>query len=188
MRLVGGRLPDIGQHTFLPTLSTLDPLGNGRRRLQGVLVVDATLFVEPGMFCQVQFCYNTDVVERESRRFTECTLFEINDQCPLKNVFDSYSLESDESLPFFDLNSTADSERWAPHLGTTIDKNYLGPWPECVGMSGEAARDFIRSQNPDLSTKLLGPEIKRMTLDRRPSRVRIKVDWQGNVVSAPSRG
>ena len=62
-----------------------------------------------------------------------------------------------------------------------------GPWPECVGIPAEDCQTLILSEAPSLNTFII-PEGSPVTMDYRLDRVRIFVDDNNVVVSAPSRG
>ncbi len=60
-------------------------------------------------------------------------------------------------------------------------------WPELVGTDGEAAKARILADDSSLSVFIL-PEGSFVTMDFNERRVRIYVDGEGNVASAPRRG
>ena len=62
-----------------------------------------------------------------------------------------------------------------------------GPWPECVGMTGEEATGKIRSLAPGVSIQVV-PSNSMVTCDYRTDRVRIFVDDSGKVKDPPNRG
>jgi len=64
-----------------------------------------------------------------------------------------------------------------------------GPWPECVGETGDWCMDHIVSLDPDLEEHVFVlPEGSIVTMDYTTERVRIYVDEEGIVVSVPDRG
>ena len=62
-----------------------------------------------------------------------------------------------------------------------------GPWPKCIGMTGEACVDYIES-NTDGLTLVIVREGSMVTQDFRTDRVRIWVDADDIVYATPSRG
>ena len=62
-----------------------------------------------------------------------------------------------------------------------------GPWPKCVGMSGEDCEDYIKDNAEDVHTEIV-PQNSPVTEDFRVDRVRIFVDDEGVVVAAPKKG
>lgn len=74
--------------------------------------------------------------------------------------------------------------------GTSEGINNEGPWPACIGMSGERCRAMIASMANDLeySNIFIVNQDSFVTMDFRTDRVRIFVDDDGIVVRTPSRG
>jgi len=70
-------------------------------------------------------------------------------------------------------------------MGGRSNKN--GPWPECVGKSGDECRELILAADPDVTVQILSKD-SMMTMDFRTDRVRILVDDDGIVAITPSRG
>lgn len=62
-----------------------------------------------------------------------------------------------------------------------------GPWPKCVGMTGEDCVSYIESNTEGL-TIVIVPEGSVVTQDFRTDRVRVWVDAKDIVFAAPSRG
>lgn len=62
-----------------------------------------------------------------------------------------------------------------------------GPWPTCVGMSGDDCADYINGNTKGIHIEIL-PEDSIVTEDIRADRVRIFVDEDGIVVAAPKKG
>lgn len=77
-----------------------------------------------------------------------------------------------------------------PMIGGSSMNNRNGPWPECVGMTGDDCASMIRSVASDLSPSnvVVMNVNSMMTMDYRTDRVRIMVDDDGKVVRSPSRG
>jgi Potato inhibitor I family len=64
-----------------------------------------------------------------------------------------------------------------------------GPWPECVGKTGQECVTLIEELAPDVKGNVfIIPYGSMVTMDFRTNRVRVFVDEQGVVVKAPSRG
>jgi hypothetical protein len=61
-------------------------------------------------------------------------------------------------------------------------------WPELVGKPGSDAEETIKSERPDLNEITLLPEHSPFTLDYKEDRVRVFVDDENNIVSAPTIG
>lgn len=76
-----------------------------------------------------------------------------------------------------------------PLIGGTESKRE-GPWPECVGKSGEECKTLIEATgSSDLRGNIqIIPEDFMVTMDFRTDRVRIFVDGDGLVVKIPHRG
>jgi hypothetical protein len=69
------------------------------------------------------------------------------------------------------------------------ESNREGPWPECMGLSGEECRTLIQATASDLRGNVfIMPENSMYTMDFRTDRVRIFVDGDGIVVKSPHRG
>lgn len=62
-----------------------------------------------------------------------------------------------------------------------------GPWPACVGMTGEECTTYIQEYTTGL-TIVIVPEGSMVTADFREDRVRIWVDSDGFVVVTPNKG
>mmetsp|Transcript_106040 Transcript_106040/g.306710 ORF Transcript_106040/g.306710 Transcript_106040/m.306710 type:complete len:115 (-) Transcript_106040:35-379(-) len=62
-----------------------------------------------------------------------------------------------------------------------------GPWPKCVGMTGEECVSYI-DENTEGLTIVIVPEGSVVTEDFRTDRVRVFVDADDVVSSIPSRG
>ncbi len=62
-----------------------------------------------------------------------------------------------------------------------------GPWPACVGMTGENCVSYIESNTQGL-TIVIVPDGSFVTKDFRTDRVRVWVDENDIVFSAPSKG
>jgi hypothetical protein len=63
-----------------------------------------------------------------------------------------------------------------------------GPWPECVGKTGEECVKLIKGFADDLSQVTIVPNGSMVTMDYRTDRVRVFVDEAGIVSQIPSRG
>jgi hypothetical protein len=75
-----------------------------------------------------------------------------------------------------------------PMIGGAESKRE-GPWPECVGLSGEACRTLIEATASDIRGNVsIIPEDYMVTMDFHTDRVRIFVDADGLVVGIPHRG
>lgn len=61
----------------------------------------------------------------------------------------------------------------------------MGPWPECIGMTGEEAVRYIQSQNRDLSVEVVHSVVNDYYC---ATAVRFSVDENGIVREAPERG
>lgn len=68
--------------------------------------------------------------------------------------------------------------------------NKEGPWPECIGQTGEACKALIEAMAGDdvRGNVFVLAENSLMTMDFRTDRVRIFVDSNGLVQKAPGRG
>lgn len=62
-----------------------------------------------------------------------------------------------------------------------------GPWPKCVGMTGQNCAAYIEENAQDLTVEVISYGTM-VTQDFRTDRVRIFVDADGLVFAAPSRG
>jgi hypothetical protein len=162
-----------------------------RGHFQGALLVDAGLFRLPGAY---EFCY-ANATPHVGRDYDSCTLFTIEPGQSLKDVFPAFSLE--QETPFALETPTMRQERWRPYLpsnrGGNIDsaghRNLWGPWPECVGMTGEECKAYILSQNPDLRVTIYQPGNGMIMYQNLiVSEVRFWVDRNGIVRDAPERG
>lgn len=72
---------------------------------------------------------------------------------------------------------------------TQNEDSSQGPWPECVGKTGQECVALIEEQAPDVKGNvLIVPHGSIVTMDYRTNRVRVFVDEQGVVVKPPSRG
>jgi len=60
-------------------------------------------------------------------------------------------------------------------------------WPEHVGGVGTVVQEAIKKERPEL-TVVLQPELGPCTMDYRTDRVRVFVNNEGKVVSAPNIG
>jgi Potato inhibitor I family/F-box domain len=180
-----GDLLGIPRHNVREYEFVRDPADAPRNgRYKGVLQIEAHIFSRAGSY---QFCY-ANANPSVFKDYSECTLFTLADEKnALMAAFDSFSLESD--YPFAADTVTSWNERWAPHLAldTPPLKNVLGPWPECIGMTGEAAAAHIRSQNADLRVSVI-PHGGAILLYFCPSEVRFWVNREGIVETAPKRG
>ncbi len=76
-----------------------------------------------------------------------------------------------------------------PLIGGTESKRE-GPWPECVGKTGEECKTLIEATGSDdfKANVHIIPEDFMVTMDFRTDRVRIFVDGDGLVVKIPHRG
>jgi hypothetical protein len=163
-----------------PSDAQTRPGHNGHYK--GVLQIDAHIFSRAGSY---QFCF-ANANPSIFRDYNECTLFTLADEeNALMDAFDSFSLESES--PFAGDTVTSWNERWAPHLTPDASKNVLGPWPECIGMTGEEAATHIRSQNADLRVFVI-PSGVAIPWYFCPSEVRFGVNREGIVERAPERG
>jgi Potato inhibitor I family len=64
-----------------------------------------------------------------------------------------------------------------------------GPWPECLGISGNECEHLIASHAPDVvGHVVILPEDSMVTMDFSPTRVRIFVDGDNLVTRTPRRG
>jgi len=68
-----------------------------------------------------------------------------------------------------------------------VKRDAQGPWPKCVGMTGEDCRDMISQAAPSLDLYII-PDGSAVTMDYRLDRVRIFIDDDDIVVSVPDRG
>jgi hypothetical protein len=75
-----------------------------------------------------------------------------------------------------------------PLIGGT-EAQREGPWPACLGISGEECKTIIEANASDLrgNVKII-PQDSMMTMDFRTDRVRIMVDDDGLVTRIPQRG
>ncbi|CAB9498626.1 expressed unknown protein [Seminavis robusta] len=172
-----GTPSNVQQYDFVP-----DPNAVGRNdRFKGVLQIDASLFSRAGSY---EFCYANAILHRD---YQECSLFTVDREQDLMDVFTSFSLENES--PFASETEAAWNERWRPHLTLAVEApaNRLGPWPERIGMTGDEAASYIRSQNPDLKVSAIPPDVS-VKRDHRSGRVRFRVDHRGIVERAPKRG
>jgi hypothetical protein len=92
----------------------------------------------------------------------------------------------------FFIHSTAQSQASIvrmPLIGGTESKRE-GPWPECVGKTGEECKTLIEATgSSDLKGNVqIIPADFMVTMDFRTDRVRIFVDEDGLVVEIPHRG
>lgn len=62
-----------------------------------------------------------------------------------------------------------------------------GPWPACIGMTGEDCVSYIESNTEDLTIVVI-PDGSLVTQDFRTDRVRVWVDKDDIVFAAPSKG
>ncbi len=62
-----------------------------------------------------------------------------------------------------------------------------GPWPKCIGMTGEACASYIEENAKELTIELI-PYGAVVTQDFRTDRVRVFVNSNDIVVEAPGRG
>mmetsp|Transcript_9473 Transcript_9473/g.13199 ORF Transcript_9473/g.13199 Transcript_9473/m.13199 type:complete len:101 (-) Transcript_9473:398-700(-) len=67
-------------------------------------------------------------------------------------------------------------------------RNVEGPWPECISKTGEDCKDLIIQDGLDSEKVVIIPEGSMVTGDYDTDRVRIYVDEDGIVQSAPKRG
>lgn len=74
-----------------------------------------------------------------------------------------------------------------PKFGGMDTRNKEGPWPTCLGMSGEKCMELIASYDSDIHIEILNKN-EPVTTDFRPDRVRIFVDEYDIVTIIPSRG
>jgi Potato inhibitor I family len=172
----------VRQYAFFP-----EDAGAAHRndRFKGVLEIDANLFSRTGG--TYEFCY-ANAAHRVVCDFETCALFTLEHGQTLIDAFPTFSLESES--PFASDTDAVWNERWAPHLiaSAANNLNFLGPWPECIGMTGVEAANYIRSQNRDLREVQYYPPGVSMTMDLRPNRVRFWVSSEGLVYKAPKRG
>lgn len=63
-----------------------------------------------------------------------------------------------------------------------------GPWPKCIGMTGEDCVSYIEENANDDLVVMLVPFGSMVTTDFRTDRVRVFVDENDIVFAAPSRG
>ena len=67
--------------------------------------------------------------------------------------------------------------------------NREGPWPQCVGMSGDDCKHVIETYAEDVRGNVfIIPEDSMVTMDFRTDRVRIFVDGDNVVTQIPGRG
>ena len=72
--------------------------------------------------------------------------------------------------------------------GTTKQILQQGPWPECLGISGEQCKELIASAADDVIGNIyIMNENSMMTMDYRTNRVRIFVNDNNIVTKIPSR-
>jgi hypothetical protein len=67
----------------------------------------------------------------------------------------------------------------------TRPKSY---WPELVGKLGTEAAETIKAERPDLTEVTIRPKDSMFTMEYREDRVRIFIDTDNKVVSAPTTG
>lgn len=60
-------------------------------------------------------------------------------------------------------------------------------WPECVGMTGEQAKEKILKDFPAAKVQIIH-ENTPCTMDLRADRVRVVTDKNGKVIHAPGTG
>lgn len=63
-----------------------------------------------------------------------------------------------------------------------------GPWPKCVGMTGENCKNHILANAKDINSVDVIPQDSMVTMDFSTSRVRVFIDDDGIVVMIPKRG
>ena len=69
------------------------------------------------------------------------------------------------------------------------ESNREGPWPECVGITGENCVRLIETHAEDLRGRIyIIPEGSMVTQDYDTTRVRVWVNAEGIVNDVPSRG
>ena len=67
--------------------------------------------------------------------------------------------------------------------------NEQGPWPECLGRTGNECKNIIESMAPDVKGRIfIMPPNSMMTMDYRTDRVRVFVNEAGVVEKVPQRG
>lgn len=145
---------------------------------QGMLVLDEALFSSHGSY---QFCY-ANPTPNFQRDYDECHLFTIESGQSLMDIFSSFSLEVDSPFDAATLGLGAPSA-----TAVAGQRNLFGPWPECVGMTGEECTNYIRRQNPDLTIQIIPPR-GCIQAYYCPSEVRFSVDKNGIVWTPPKRG
>ncbi|KAL7574201.1 hypothetical protein ACA910_014876 [Epithemia clementina (nom. ined.)] len=182
---------------FVSLLSSSSPQISGGR-FKGYLEVDQSLFSRAGSYL---FCY-ANAIPNYLCDYGECTLFTLAEGGQtLMDIFTKFCF-ADET-PFDSDSPKLENERWEPHLSSTSisynnegkdneqpssrNLNRLGPWPECVGMTGEECANYIKSQNPHLSVQIFQADMG-MNLYYCDSEVRFWVDKGGIVRSPPRRG
>merc|ERR1712194_435193 len=67
-------------------------------------------------------------------------------------------------------------------------QNVQGPWPCCIGLTGEECQNYIEGKAPNLDEVVIVNPGDPMTKDLNMNRVRILVDDTGLVPVAPMRG
>jgi hypothetical protein len=76
-----------------------------------------------------------------------------------------------------------------PKFGGVDTRHKEGPWPACLGMTGEKCMELIASYNSGNIIRIeIWKENDPATLDFRTDRVRIIVDENGIVTTIPNRG
>jgi hypothetical protein len=61
-------------------------------------------------------------------------------------------------------------------------------WPELVGKLGIDAANIIKAERPDLTEVTILPKDSMFTMEYREDRVRIVIDIENKVASAPTTG
>jgi hypothetical protein len=74
-----------------------------------------------------------------------------------------------------------------PKFGGVDTRHKEGPWPACLGISGEKCMELIASYDSDIHIEILNKN-DHVAEDFRPDRVRIIVDEYDICTKIPNRG
>mmetsp|Transcript_16079 Transcript_16079/g.22902 ORF Transcript_16079/g.22902 Transcript_16079/m.22902 type:complete len:125 (+) Transcript_16079:36-410(+) len=97
-------------------------------------------------------------------------------------------LDDQMALPPMELSQSAEIDVRINRLGRKLQAegpgNPEGPWPECVGKTGNECKEYIQSQSNDLVQNVFIAYPRKFNYYR----VWVEVDENGLVSSAPGRG
>lgn len=83
----------------------------------------------------------------------------------------------------------SETTKLAHSMAKSSGNNRQGPWPECIGLSGSDCVRLIEENAEDVRGRVhVVPADGMVTMDYRTDRVRVFVDKNGFVQTAPSRG